>query len=224
MSVEQKWWNLREPTFESPWWASLVAMAGCTWFGIWELLHGHEATGWAIIGAADVICGLIWLRFIVSGRSAVLLGGRSVPASFEFYQVGSFVVGIIIGLGALATVFFPNARVRFAFDLVRHWHVEGELIAAVALASFYAIARGDARFRPFVLAMLGLDGFGFLCLYLGEIRGLILLPMPLEAVFWILQWVLLCTLFSSMLSLQSRRELDTIAARKAVPYRTFASR
>jgi len=169
------------------------------------------------------MCGLIYLRFIVSGRRAVLFGGQSVPASFEFYQIGIFVVGITMGLGALATVLFPNARVRFAFNLVRQWRLEGELIAAVGVASFYAIRRGDARFRPFLVAMLGLDSFGFLCLYLGEIRGLMLVPMPLEAVFWILQLVLLCTLFSSMLSLQSRRELD-IAARKAAPYRTFASR
>jgi hypothetical protein len=221
--VEPKWWNIREPTFGSPWWASLVAMAVCAFFGIWELLHGHEPTGWAIIGTAYVICGLVYLRFIISNRSAVLFGGQSVSASCEFYQVGIFVVGIIMGLGALARVLFPNSRVRFAFDLIRQWHVEGELIAAVAVGSYYAIARGDARFRPFVLAMLGLDSFGFLCLYLGEIRGLMLLPMPLEAVFWILQFVLLCTLFSSMLSLQSRRELDMIAARKAA-YARAASR
>src|SRR5579872_3774476 len=110
MSVEPKWWNVREPTFGSPWWMPVLAMAISAAVGLWELLHGHASTGWAIIGTAYVICGLVYLRFVLSNRGAVLFGGQSIPASFEFYQVGIFVAGIAVGLAALAAVLFPNPQ------------------------------------------------------------------------------------------------------------------
>ncbi|HLX36522.1 MAG TPA: hypothetical protein VKR29_01935 [Candidatus Binataceae bacterium] len=206
--MESKWWNIREPTFGSPWWMPLLAMAICTAVGIAELVHGSASTGWAIIGTACVISGLVYLRFLLSYSRVAILHNNdsSVQASFDFYQVGTVVAGISIGVGALTMAFFSGARARAVFDLVRHWRMEGELIATVVVASSYAIARGDERFRLPILAMSAVDTFGFLCLYLGEIRGIMLLAMPLEAIFWILQLVLLCTLFTSTLSLRSSRE------------------
>jgi hypothetical protein len=222
MSVEPKWLNVREPTFELPMWLVLALPVPVIGFGLWGIVHGHALVGRAVVGVFSLVWGLIFLRFHVGNRGAVLSGSGAIGVGFNLYPIVCVVLAMILGVGQLLRALDPGSQTIFFFNLLRDFNGESELVAATTIAALSAIVWGDVRWRWPIVGLVTIDGSGFYCLYLAGVRG-VTLPISTEGMFWILQAPILLTIFSSMVSIESRKYWDMVAARTAIP-RTFASR